>query len=181
VQKSRHFNDEDTVETMHAMPGKDSGLNRREFIRTGALIAGTAFWFSAGLREAIASSIASGLPLLTASNLNQNFAQARTAGTLRSLAGIIKANPIDWLRANYSITETQSAAIRSIPEAHWNEIKKVLTFVETKRGASLAVSIHETSGSTSVGARKCSATIKLSSEAQVGTETLKAEAEARTS
>jgi hypothetical protein len=187
VQKSRNLNAGD--------PGKSGGvgrldssdelvpssersrLTRRDFFKSGAAIAGSAFCWKAGLRDAAANSMATGNPVLTAASLNQTFAQARTTGTLRSLAGSIKTGPIDWIRTNYSLTETQSNGLRSIPESHWGEIKRVLSFVENNRGASLVVVIHESTASQS---KKCSATVRVTSEAQVGAETLKAEAEART-
>ena len=158
-------------------PSEGRGLTRREFFKTGAAIAGTVICWNAGLREAVANSKATGNPVLTADHLNQRFAQARTVGTLRALAASIKTGPIEWIRSNYSLTEMQSHGVRSIPESHWNEIKRVLSFVENNRGASLSVAIHE---SGSPQSRKCIATVRVTSEAQVGAETLRAEAEART-
>jgi len=153
-------------------------LTRRDFFKSGVAIAGSAICWQAGLRDAVANSRATGNPVLTADRLNQRFAQARTVGTLRALAASIKTGPVDWIRANYSLTESQSSGLRSIPDAQWNEIKRVLSFVENNRGASLSVTIHESSSSQS---KKCIATVRVMSEAQVGAETLKAEAEARTS
>ena len=152
-------------------------LDRRDFVKRGITIAGTAFCFRNGLRAAVANSIETGNPLLTAANLNLKFAQARTSGTLRSIATSIKPSPVGWLRSNYSISDSQSNGLRTISESQWTEIKRVLTFVESNRGASLMVVIHESTASQS---KKCSATVRVISEAQVGAETLKAEAEART-
>src|SRR5437762_10876366 len=95
------------------MVKNENELNRREFVKGGFAAAGTAFCFSMGLPEAIASARARGVAVLTETSLNQKFAEARVAGTLRALATGIKADPIGWIKSEYSLTETQLRAIKS--------------------------------------------------------------------
>jgi hypothetical protein len=171
------------MEVAQMSESESNRIDRRDFVKRSVALAGTAFCFSVGLREAIAGSRLSGAPLLTAANLNQKFAQARAAGTLRAVAANIKNNPIGWLRANYSLTDIQAAALKSIPEPHWTEIKRVLTFVENNRGASLSVAISEstlTGTAAASSGMKCRASVKVTAEAQVGPATIKAEANAET-
>jgi hypothetical protein len=187
VQKSRDLNagqsgasvDQRCLDRVseRAQPSEAAGLTRRDFFKVGAAAGCTVICWNAALRDVVANSRATGNPVLTADHLNQRFAQARTIGTLRALAASIKTGPAEWIRSNYSLTELQSHAVRSIPETHWNEITRVLSFVENNRGASLSVAIRE---SGSPQSRKCTAIIRVTSEAQVGAESLKAEAEART-
>jgi len=167
------------------MSEKESELNRRDFVKRGVAAAGTAFCFSMGLSKAIASARALGISIFTQSSLNQKFAEARVAGTLRAVASDIKADPIGWLKSQYSLTEIQLRAIKSISTSDWSEIKRVLTFVEEKRGASLRISIIEStraalSATASFAAVACVASVKVTAEAQVGPTTVKAQAEART-
>lgn len=167
------------------MSEKENELNRRDFVKRGIAAAGTAFCFSVGLPEAIASARARGVAVLTETSLNQKFTEARVAGTLRALASDIKADPTGWLRSQYSLTEIQLRAIKSIPTTDWSEIKRVLAFVEEKRGASLKVSISESaraglSAPTAFAALACIASVKITAEAQVGPTTVKAQAEAHT-
>jgi hypothetical protein len=168
------------------MSKKEIELNRRDFVKGGFAAAGTAFCYSLGLREAIAMARARGLAVLTEGSLNQKFAEARVAGTLRALASDIKADPIAWLKAQYSMTEIQLRAIKSIRPSDWSEIKRVLAFVEEKRGASLKVVIAENtraglSTEVAFASFACFASVKVTAEAQVGPTTVKAQAEVHTS
>ena len=159
-------------------------LSRRDFVKGGIALAGTVFCFSGGAREAVARSNALGLPLLTEKSLNQKFAEARVAGALRKLASDIKPNPKGWLKNQYSLTDLQNRAINTIPETQWAEIKRILTFVEENRGASLIVDISETKVAETAAAvtssLPCRAKIKVYSEALVGPTTVKAEAHLET-
>jgi hypothetical protein len=145
-----------------------TNMDRRKFMKSSFMAVGTTFCLSVGLREAIANSKLTGAPLLTADTLNQKFAAARSARTLSAMATEMKRDIPLWLRTNFSLTQLQAQALKSIPLSVWSEIKKVLSFVETKRDASLLVGIDGDATTTKgAAAMACRAKVKVTASAEV--------------
>jgi hypothetical protein len=142
-------------------------MNRRKFMKDSFIAVGTTFCLSVGLREAIANAKATGAPVLTAASLNQKFAAARTARTLSAMATQMKSDIPLWLRTNFSLTQLQAQALKSIPGSAWTEIKRVLTFVETKRDASLTVGIDDDGTTKGAAVMACRAKVSVRASAEV--------------
>jgi hypothetical protein len=106
-------------------------INRRDFIRGGAM---TMFCLSFGLKEALANAKLTGKPVLTEESINALLAREAEAKNLKSVITKFSSSPLTWITNNFSITELQKKAIRSISAADWDALRNALKPVAEKGG-----------------------------------------------
>ncbi len=145
--------------------------DRRSFIKGGAFGLIGAFCLSAGLKEAIANAKATGKPLLTQDSLNNLFAEATSKKNINKVVKEILKDPVSWLIKNFSVTDIQKNAIKSISSSNWESIKRILKPV-AENGGTVRVEISPdtklslSAASDYVG--KCRGTAKVEAEGEIG-------------
>ena len=149
-----------------------SEVNRRKFLKTGAIaVAGlTALKF--GAREAIAHARLTGKVLLRTSDLNALLSDYYKSGRIKSVAREINSDIAGWIRRQCSLTSEQDKRLTSISKSQWAEISRVLRVVE-EHGSEISVDISDPSGVFKHHAAPvaCIATVKTTTTNSDGTTT----------